>query len=106
MSDKYTIVQDEDFGLWINQPENGGDVGGLHEICDELNRLLRERDNAKDWLGSYKESFAIASREIINLKSENAKLLDLAEKAIDYVTHYDDLIWLMEELKQIKEGAK
>lgn len=47
MSDRPTSRTDaykyhaEDGG-WIAAPNNGGDIGGLPEIADELNRLARE----------------------------------------------------------------
>jgi phage shock protein A len=81
-----------------------------------LRKLLKdaegERDDARDWLGSYKESVSIAAREINNLKSENAKLRDIAERAIELaLAYYDgpcerDGAKLRLELDQLKEGGK
>ncbi|MEY4350013.1 MAG: hypothetical protein RL078_55 [Bacteroidota bacterium] len=44
--------------------------------------------------------------EISNIRSENAKLRDIAERAIDCVTHTDDCRHLIAELDQLKEGGK
>jgi hypothetical protein len=82
-------------------------------------KLERERDEARDLLGSYKESVAIAAREINNLKSENAKLRDIAERAIWRAVNgvclpdasavraiKEEGLRLRAELDQLKEGAK
>ena len=41
---KYKLVNVYD--PWISKPDNRGDVGDLQDITDELNELLRERDEA------------------------------------------------------------
>jgi hypothetical protein len=41
---KYKLVYDQFKGDWINRPNSAQDVGGLQDITDELNNLLRERD--------------------------------------------------------------
>jgi hypothetical protein len=48
MSPNYTLNRDEDF-RWIGLPNNGGELGpDLDDIVEELNRLRRERDEARD----------------------------------------------------------
>jgi hypothetical protein len=81
-------------------------------LAKQLEELEAERDDARDWLGSYKESVAIAAREINNLENKNAKLRDIAERAIGLaVQYYDgpcerDAAKLRAELDQLKEAAK
>jgi hypothetical protein len=45
---KYELVNDQFKDRWINKPNNKGDVGDLQDITDELNRLLSERDEARE----------------------------------------------------------
>lgn len=43
---KYKLVNEDHYGKWISKPDNRGDIGDLQDITDELNELLRERDEA------------------------------------------------------------
>ena len=43
---KYKLVNGKH--PWISKPDNRGDVGDLQDITDELNELLRERDEARE----------------------------------------------------------
>jgi hypothetical protein len=66
----------------------------------------RERDEARQKLDicmAANSDVARIARERDEAREQNAKLRDIAERAIDCVTCNDDLIWLMEELKQLKE---
>lgn len=40
---KYKLIE-EDGTRWIARPHNGGDVGDMRDIVDELNNLLQERN--------------------------------------------------------------
>ena len=41
---------------WISAPRNGGDVGDMSDIVDELNRLKRERDELRDAVTAYRDA--------------------------------------------------
>ena len=88
---EYELVNDQYYGQWINKPDNMGDVGDLREITDELNRILSELNEARE---------------------QNAKLREIAERAINLaLAYYDgpcerDGAKLRAELNQIKEGVK
>lgn len=41
MKDKYALLKDLD-GEWISYPNNGGDVGDMVDIVDELNLLYNK----------------------------------------------------------------
>jgi len=45
---EYELVNDQFKDKWINKPNNLGDVGDLQDITEELNNLLRERDEARE----------------------------------------------------------
>jgi len=46
MKNRYTLQRD-DYGTWISLPNNGGDVGDMSDIVEELNHLLYQ--NEKLW---------------------------------------------------------
>ena len=91
-------MHEEYYASWISKPNNMGDVGNLRETADELNRLLSERDDARE---------------------QNAKLRDIAERAIWRMANgvclpgagavraiKEEGLRLRAELDQLKEGAK
>jgi hypothetical protein len=103
---KYELVNDQFKDRWINKPNNKGDVGDLQDITDELNRLLSERDEARE---------------------QNAKLREIADALGGALERLDALYrseqdseapmprpdWLRRplqmldaELERLKEGAK
>ncbi len=77
----------EDVG-WIAAPNNGGDIGGLPEIADELNRLARELTAAHEegeeqarLLGMSGEREAGLLAEIDRLKRERNQARGLLKYA-------------------------
>jgi chromosome segregation ATPase len=56
---EYKLVNDQFKDKWINKPNNLGDVGDLQDITEELNNLLRERDEAREkaasWIREWRE---------------------------------------------------
>jgi len=58
-------------GGWIAAPNNGGDIGGLPEIADELNRLARELAEAGDQLESWRK--LALSAEVLRKKAETER---------------------------------
>lgn len=57
---------------WISIPDNGGDVGSLADIVDELNRLLRERDEALE---------------------REARLIEAVARALPYIPEINQPAW-------------
>lgn len=84
------------------------------EIAARLARAESERDEARADLAAeikhhWDTIIKIACKlelEHDELREKNAKLSDIAERAIDCVTHTDDCRHLIAELDQLKEGAK
>ena len=37
---RYSKMPDDGYGPWIGSPNNGGDVGDMLDVVDELNKLL------------------------------------------------------------------
>jgi hypothetical protein len=77
-------------------------------------KLERERDEARADLAAeikhhWDTTIKIACKlelEHNELREQNAKLRDIAERAIDCVTHTDDCLNLIAELDKLKEEAK
>ena len=122
---KYELVNDQFKDRWINKPNNKGDVGDLQDITDELNRLLSERDEARedvmelqDIKRKHEHEELAAAQENDRLKQErdeareqNATLRDIAERAIDMLefnahSNHGTIVQLRAKLNQLKEGAK
>jgi DNA repair exonuclease SbcCD ATPase subunit len=53
---EYELVNDQFKDKWINKPNNMGDVGDLQDITEELNNLLRERDELAALLAAEKST--------------------------------------------------
>lgn len=117
---KYKLVKDDH--PWINKPENMGDVGDLRDITDELNRLLRERDEARakaaSWIHEWREL-----REFCQNLNQDANdrmsERDMLRTALEQIANLCQLTCLSFEeqcfeatkiassaLAQLKEGAK
>ena len=109
---KYKLVRDDH--PWINKPDNMGDVGDLREICDELNRLLSERDEAREHWGTEsmnaaqflsEKTKAIAERD--EAREQNAKLLKITEKLADELCDLHASVRRnLSEFYELKEGEK
>jgi hypothetical protein len=75
---KYELVNDQFKDVWINKPNNKGDVGDLQDITDELNRLSSERDEARaaipsgEWVeyADYKRVHDAASRLLVAINKQ------------------------------------
>lgn len=86
---EYKLVNDQFKDKWINKPNNLGDVGDLQDITEELNNLLRERD---EW-----RKCAEKLAEIIGAPDEIESRLWKTEDEINEA-------WSV--FKKLKEGAK
>lgn len=67
---EYELVNDQFKDKWINKPNNLGDVGDLQDITDELNNLLRERDEARGERCSIQCAFEESQDKIEELERE------------------------------------
>lgn len=54
MKDRYTKQRDI-AGEWISAPDNGGDLGDMHEIVEELNMLYDKNKAYAKIIESYEK---------------------------------------------------
>lgn len=74
---RYRLHRDSDDGDWIARPNNGGDVGDLQDICDELNKLRAALEGLMPiFVGKYlsedERKVVTAARDIL----ENTQITD------------------------------
>ena len=76
-------------------------------LAKQLEELEAERDDARDWLGSYKESVAIAAREINTLESKNAKLkMEIEDTERAFIATENSWKKLIKENAKLRDIAK
>jgi hypothetical protein len=55
MKDRYTLYTEPNGDQWISAPMNGGDVGDLSDIVEELNALYDKNKAYKKIIESYEK---------------------------------------------------
>lgn len=69
MNNCYIIVSDCE-GKWISAPNNGGDIGGMSETVMELNKLLRERNEAHEQRDRLQAKLSEALEKLENTRKQ------------------------------------
>jgi hypothetical protein len=63
-------------GGWIAAPNNGGDIGGLPEIAEELTRLARERNEARKHRDEWFAAFLKATKRAGDMREQRDRLAE------------------------------
>jgi hypothetical protein len=63
MKNKYQLMEDE-HGEWISAPNNGGDLGGMVGIVEELNYLLYQNEKLWTMVGDLKLKLNIIVKDL------------------------------------------
>lgn len=69
MSNRYTLLQDQD-GQWISAPNNGGDIGDMFDVVVELNKLMSERNEAREQRDRLQAKLAEALEKLENTRKQ------------------------------------